>query len=91
MVPEDMPTQQEDLNDNAHSSFICSMETSWSGNWIWKIPHFSMLLPVTQLVKKFSYFMENEGSLPCLQDPAIGPHPKPVEFSPHSQNSSWKK
>jgi len=27
--------------------------------------------------------MENAGSLPCLQEPAIGPYPKPVEFSPH--------
>ena len=47
-----------------------------------------MLLPVTQLVKNFSYIMENEGSLPCLQQPAIGPHPKPDEFSSHSQTSS---
>jgi len=32
--------------------------------------------------------MENEGSLQCLQEPAIGCHPKPIEFSPHSPTSS---
>jgi hypothetical protein len=27
--------------------------------------------------------MEPEGSLPCLQEPATGPYPKPDESSPH--------
>jgi hypothetical protein len=28
------------------------------------------------------HFMEPEGSLPCLQEPATGPYPKPDESSP---------
>jgi hypothetical protein len=27
--------------------------------------------------------MEPEGSLPCSQQPAIGPHPEPDASSPH--------
>jgi hypothetical protein len=27
--------------------------------------------------------MEYEGSLPCLQEPATGPHPEPDTFVPH--------
>jgi len=27
--------------------------------------------------------MESEGSLPCSQEPAIGPYPNPDEFSTH--------
>jgi hypothetical protein len=34
-------------------------------------------LTVTQLVKKFPPFMEAEVSLPCSQEPAIGPYPEP--------------
>jgi len=40
-------------------------------------------LTVTQLVKKFSTLMELKGSLPCSQDPAIGPYPESDEFGPH--------
>jgi hypothetical protein len=39
-------------------------------------------LTVTQLVMKFSPFMEPEVSLPCSQKPAIGPHPKTDTSSP---------
>jgi hypothetical protein len=28
--------------------------------------------------------MEPESSLPCSQEPAIGPYSEPDEFSPHS-------
>ena len=74
MFPEDMLTQGEDLNYNNHSSCTFSMATGWSGSWIWQTPRFNKLLPVSQPVKKFSYFMEHEGSLPCLQEHAIVPH-----------------
>jgi hypothetical protein len=52
--------------------------TPWCGTLIEK-------LIVTQLVKKYpAFFMEPEGSLPCLQKPAIGPYPEPAESSsPH--------
>jgi hypothetical protein len=40
-------------------------------------------LIVTQLIKKFSAFLETEGSLPCSQQPATGPCPVPDESSPH--------
>jgi len=41
-------------------------------------------LIVTQLVKKYPFFMEPEGSLPFSQKPAIGPCPGPAESrSPH--------
>jgi hypothetical protein len=29
--------------------------------------------------------MTPEGSLPCSQDPAIGPYPEPGESNPHTQ------
>jgi hypothetical protein len=32
--------------------------------------------------------MELEVSLPCTQDAAIGPHPMPDEFNPHTYFSS---
>jgi hypothetical protein len=32
--------------------------------------------------------MEPEGSLLCSQEPAIGPYPKPDEFSPHPTTTS---
>jgi len=28
-------------------------------------------------------FMENEGSPPCLQGPAISPYPEPDAYGPH--------
>lgn len=31
-----------------------------------------------QLVKKFLGFYENEGAIPCLQEPGSGPYPEPV-------------
>jgi hypothetical protein len=38
--------------------------------------------PVTQLIKKYpTFFMEPEGSLPCLQKPATKPYPEPAESS----------
>jgi hypothetical protein len=36
-----------------------------------------------QLFKKCSPSMEQEGSLPCSQEPIIGPSRGPDEFSPH--------
>jgi len=33
--------------------------------------------------KKFPDFMDPEGSLPCSQEPATGPYPKPDGSSPH--------
>jgi hypothetical protein len=34
--------------------------------------------------EKYPFFMEPEGSLPCLQKPAIGPYPEPAQSSsPH--------
>jgi hypothetical protein len=36
---------------------------------------------VTQLVKKYRFFMESEGSLPCSQNPATGPYPDSAESS----------
>jgi hypothetical protein len=30
--------------------------------------------------------MEPDGSLPCLQEPAIGPYPEPDAYSPHLPN-----
>jgi hypothetical protein len=38
-------------------------------------------LIVTELVKKYPFFVEHEGSLPCSHKPAIGPYPKPAESS----------
>jgi len=41
-------------------------------------------LIVTQLVKKYPFYIEPEGSLPYLQKPATGPYPEPGESSsPH--------
>jgi hypothetical protein len=40
-----------------------------------------------QLVKKFPAFMEPEGSLPCLQGPAIGPSSE--IFSNNSQHAGF--
>jgi hypothetical protein len=40
-------------------------------------------LIVTQLVKKFSPFVEPEGSSPCSQEPAIGHYLEPYASSPH--------
>jgi hypothetical protein len=34
-----------------------------------------------QHVKKYSFFMEPEGSLPCSQKPVIEPYPEPAESS----------
>jgi len=39
-------------------------------------------LTVNQLLKKFN-FLEPESSLPCSQEPAMGPYPEPNESSPH--------
>jgi hypothetical protein len=42
------------------------------------------------LVKKISFFMETEGSLPCSQKPAAGPYPEPAESSSsHRSPSPW--
>jgi hypothetical protein len=49
---------------------------------IWK-------LIVTQIVKKYpAFFMEPEGSSPCLQKSATGPYPETAESSsPHRSPS----
>jgi hypothetical protein len=36
---------------------------------------------VTQLVKKYPFFMKPEGSSPCSQIPATVPYPEPAESS----------
>jgi hypothetical protein len=38
-------------------------------------------LIVTQLVKKFVPFIDSEGPLVWVQEPAAGPYPEPDEFS----------
>jgi hypothetical protein len=40
-------------------------------------------LTVTQLVKKFSTFMEQENSAPFSQDPATSPYPEPDDSNAH--------
>jgi len=40
-------------------------------------------LRVTQLVKYFPVFKEPEGSLPCAQNPDMGPYPEKAESSTH--------
>jgi hypothetical protein len=40
-------------------------------------------MSVAQLLKKLPAFIEPEGSLPCLQEPATSPYPEPDESSPH--------
>ena len=44
-----------------------------------------------QLVKKFSAFLEPEGSLPHSQVPATCPYPEPTRFSPYPPHpTSWR-
>jgi hypothetical protein len=40
-------------------------------------------LIVAHLVKKFIYFVEPDGALSFLQEPATGSYPEPDEFNPH--------
>jgi hypothetical protein len=40
-------------------------------------------LTVIQLVKEFPLFTETDGSLPCLQQPAIGSYPESDASGPH--------
>jgi hypothetical protein len=43
-----------------------------------------ILKAITQLFKKYSVFIEREGSSPCSQKPAIRPYPEPAQSSlPH--------
>ena len=44
----------------------------WKANWF------------LQLVKKFSAFLEPEGSSPYPQAPAACPYPEPTPSSPHN-------
>jgi hypothetical protein len=45
------------------------------------VVHHYIALTGAQLVKKYSSFMEPEGSLLCSLEPANGPYSKPNEFS----------
>jgi hypothetical protein len=48
----------------------------------WSIDLLGKLI-IAQTVKKFTTFMEPEGSLPCSQQPTNEPYPEPDASSPH--------